>query len=106
MTTLKTMRVELRACERTEFGFKLRLNVGSVSPGVHNYEFEVSTPDEMEAKLTELVTIPTPEYGTETFPCNAWRISVEPASGRWAPGWKARFDAARYVRYDEIGATA
>lgn len=104
MPTLKTMRVGLRPAEKTDYGYRMRLGIGRDVAGVSNFEFEVSTPDEMEAKLAEILANAEPEYGTEAFPNNAWYVSISPASGRWAPGWKARFDDSRVVRYDEVTA--
>jgi hypothetical protein len=104
MATLKTMRVTLYPVEATEFGFRMTIGIGTGVPGRRNFETEVTTPEEMEAFVAECLARATPDYGTETFPANAWRVDVEPASGRWAPGWKARFEKNWTVRYDEVPA--
>lgn len=106
MPTLKTMRVKLYPAEKTDFGYRLTIPIGRPMDGATNFEFEVRTPDELEAKLTEILANATPFPGTETFPCNAWRVSIDPANGRWAPGWKARYDNGRTVLYDAIATPA
>lgn len=104
MATIKTMRVKLRPCEKTDYGYRMTLGVGREIEGVHNFETEVSTIDEMEAFI-DYVLAKTPfAADTALHVNNAWYVSVDPANGRWAPGWKARFDKSRVVAYDEVTA--
>lgn len=105
MATLKTMRINLRPCEKTEFGYRLTIGVGRDIADVHNFEFEVRTADELEAKLSEVLARTPLAADTALHVNNAWYVSISPANGRWAPGWKARFDNTRVVRYDSLVGT-
>ncbi|MGE3449720.1 MAG: hypothetical protein AB7H92_19295 [Microbacteriaceae bacterium] len=98
--TRKHLIVTVHPVTRHEYGYSTMLSLGVQPPRTN---IDAATPDEAHQAITAWVdSVELPEGGFDGKPYDGWSISVRPGTydpdtrrvttGRWAPGWKARFD--------------
>ena len=83
-----TFNLEARPSEITDRGFRIRFGIGTFTPS-HTGQVTVAAPDQLGPAVTLWASsLPAPE-GMSDFAPNGYRVSVEPAAGKWPPRYKA-----------------